>query len=102
MLAAGSECRYILHLPMSSASVRKNLREFLWRDDFELRVGAVCWFLVRAPAAELGGVAGAVALHVVVCNLHYELRTQRFPGQVLALTPAALATGHALNLPVAS
>src|SRR5690349_23169701 len=71
MLAAGSECRYILHLPISSASVREDLRQFLRRNHLELRVCAICGFLIRTPAAELGGVAEAIALHVIVCNFDH-------------------------------
>jgi len=33
---------------------------------------------------------------VFVCHFHYQLRTQRLPGEILALAPAALAAGHAL------
>ena len=37
------------------------------------------WRLVGPPAAELGGVAEAAALHVVVGDLDHELRPERLP-----------------------
>src|SRR5689334_1016728 len=36
----------------------------------------------------------SIALHVVVRNLHDEFRTERFPGKIFALTPAALPSRH--------
>ena len=43
----------------------------------------------------MGHVAEAAALHVLVGNFNHQLGTQRLPGQVFALAPAALAAGHA-------
>src|ERR1700677_710537 len=37
----------------------------------------------------------AIALHVLVRNLDNQLEPQRFPRQILALAPAALAARHA-------
>src|SRR5262249_19320679 len=71
--------------------------ELVGGDDFELRVGAVARWLVGAPAAELGGGAGAVGLHVVVLDLHAQLAAQRLPRQVLALAPATAGAGAALH-----
>src|SRR2546427_12880088 len=64
------------------------------RNDLELVVGAVARFLVRAPSSELRGVTEPAALHVVVGYFDHQLGTQRFPGQILALAPAALGAGH--------
>ena len=50
-----------------------------WRDDFQLIEGAVARALVCAPAAELRCVSEPIALHVVVCDLDDQLRTQRLP-----------------------
>src|SRR5579864_298856 len=69
--------------------------DFLRRHDFKLSVGAVGGLLVGAPAAELGDMAEAAALHVVVRDLDHQFGTHRLPRQVFALTPAALAAGHA-------
>src|SRR5688572_23577751 len=51
----------------------KNLPQLFRRHDFELGVVAAGWGFVGAPAAELGGVAEAGALHVVVGDLDDEL-----------------------------
>src|SRR5256885_11404822 len=63
--------------------------------DLELIVAAVLRLLVRAPAQEIGCVAEAVALHVVVLHFADALDPQRLPRQILAGAPAALAAGHA-------
>ena len=52
---------------------------------------------VGAPAAKMGHVAETAALHVLIGNFHHELRTQRFPGEVFALTPAAVSARHPLT-----
>src|SRR5581483_10329010 len=59
-------------------------------------VCAVARLLIESPSAELGNVAEAVALHVILSDFHSQTGTQRFPGQILSLTPAALTAGHAL------
>ena len=55
-----------------------------------------CWLAIGAPAAEVGHVAEAAALHVFVGDLDDEFGAERFPGEVLALAPTALAAGHAV------
>src|SRR5215472_4286542 len=74
--------------------LRKNCREFLRRYHLELGVGAVTRFFVGSPAPKLRRMTETVTLHVVVSNLHHELRTQRLPRQVFSLTPAALTARH--------
>jgi len=41
-------------------------------------------------------MAKAVALHMLICDLDDQLRAQRFPRQVFALTPPALASRQAM------
>src|SRR5262249_13347332 len=71
--------------------------QFLRRDYFELGVGTINWLFVCSPSAELGHVTEAASLHVLVRDFHHEFGPHWFPGYVLALTPAALATRHALR-----
>ena len=66
-------------------------------DDFELGVGAVVRRFVEAPSTEMRHVAEARTLHVLVGDLGDEFGAQRFPRKVLALAPAALASGHTLG-----
>ena len=54
----------------------------------ELIVGTREWVAVRAPPAELGRVAEASTLHVVVADLDHPLRAQRHERKVLAGIPA--------------
>src|SRR5438045_6427117 len=61
------------------APVGKNLRQFLWGNNLQLRIGTVGRLLVKSPSAKLSGMAEAVSLHVVVSNFHNQLRTQWFP-----------------------
>ncbi len=79
-----------------SAAGSENFHQFLRRDDFQLRVGAVFGLLVDAPSAELGHVAKAAALHVFVSHLNHQLGTKGLPREIFALAPAALTAGHAL------
>ena len=81
----------------ASVPVREDRRQLVRRDHLELGEGAVARPLVVAPAAKLRGVAEAAALHVVVGDLDDQLRTERLPGQVLALAPAARCAGPALS-----
>src|SRR6185503_3137097 len=81
---------------LKSATGREDRCELVRRNHFELRVGAIGGFLVRAPAPEVRGVAETRALDVVVSDLGHELGPHGFPRQILALAPAALAAGHAL------
>ena len=76
----------------------EDLLELVRRRDLELIVAAVRRRLVGPPALEDGGVAEAVALHVVVLHLAHALDAQRLPRQILAGAPAALAAGHARHL----
>src|SRR5467141_630372 len=80
-----------------SATVRENRGQLLRRNHFELGIGAVGRLLIHSPSAKLRGMAKAASLHVVVSNFEHELGPQWFPGQVLALTPATLATRHAID-----
>ena len=62
--------------------------------DFELRIGAVRGLFVRTPSAKSRHVPEAAALHVLVGNFDDKLGAERLPGKILALAPAALASGH--------
>ncbi len=54
------------------APLRKNRRQLLRRDDFELGIGTVARFFVCSPPAELRDMAKATSLHVVVSDFHYQ------------------------------
>jgi len=75
----------------------ENFEELLRGYNLELRVGAIGRLLIRPPAAKLRDVPEAIALHVIVGDLDHELGPERFPGEIFTLTPATLATGHALR-----
>src|SRR5262249_22360475 len=60
-------------------------------------IRAIARLLVLPPPAKLSGMAEAVSLHVIVGDLYHQFRTQRFPRQIFALTPAALPPGHAFD-----
>ena len=60
-------------------TVGKNRRQLMGRDDFELCIGAVIGLFVATPSAKLCCMTEAVALHVVVADLQYQLRAQWFP-----------------------
>src|SRR5438067_11382307 len=77
------------------AAGRKNCRQFLRRNYFELGIRAISRLLVGAPSAKLRSVAKSASLHMVIGDFDNQFRSQRFPRQVLTLTPAALATRHA-------
>ena len=53
--------------------------QFFRRDYFELSEGARFRFAVCAPAAEVGHVAEAAALHVLVGDFDDEFGAERFP-----------------------
>src|SRR3954454_12292022 len=72
----------------------EDVGDLFGRDDFELGVRAIAGRLVEAPAAELGGVAETVALHVVIGDFDDQLRPERLPAQIFAGGPATLAAGH--------
>jgi len=68
--------------------------EFFGGDHFQLGKCAGFWFAVGAPAPEVGHVAKAAALHMFVGDFDDEFGAERFPLEILATTPSALATGH--------
>src|SRR5260221_3938722 len=53
----------------------ENSRQLVWWDNLELIVHAIARTLVVAPTAKLRGVSKAISLHVIVGNLHDQLRT---------------------------
>src|SRR5688572_6666508 len=63
--------------------------QLLRRDHLKLVERAVGWAFVGTPPAKLRRVSEARALHVIVGHLQDELRTERLPGKILALAPAA-------------
>src|ERR1700709_880167 len=76
----------------------EHLLELVRSRDLELIVAAVARPLVEPPALKDRGVSKAIALHVVVFHFADALDTQRFPREILARAPAALAAGHARPL----
>src|SRR5687768_11567923 len=66
------------------------------RSDLELIVVTVLRPLVIAPSQKGRRMAEAVALHVVVLHFADSLDAQRLPREVLAGTPPAVPTWHAL------
>src|SRR6516225_1755279 len=82
------------HVWPGSATAGENFNQLLWWNHFQLSIGAVARFLVGAPSSKLRRVTEAGALHMLISNFHHELGPQWLPGQVLALTPAALASRH--------
>src|SRR6202035_3355270 len=81
----------------ASPTAGENRHQLLWRNNFELGIGAVARLLVRAPPSKLRHVTETGALHVFVSDFHHQFGTQWLPRQVLALAPAALATRHAMR-----
>jgi len=79
-----------------SSAVFENGLQFFGRHDFQLREGTGFRFAVGAPAAEVGHVAEASALHVFVSDFDDEFGTERLPFEVFAAAPTALAPGHAM------
>src|SRR4051812_10658925 len=69
--------RTLEHVWRGSAPGSENRGQFLRRNDFELRVGAVARFLVRAPPSKMGHVTEAVALHVLVSDFNHQFGSQR-------------------------
>src|SRR4051812_140543 len=76
---------------------REDLTQFLRRGDIQLRISTIRRRLVHSPPPKLGGMAEAVALHVIVCDFDNELWTERFPRQIFALTPATLPSRHPMS-----
>src|ERR1700732_5189090 len=86
-------------LPKSAgerSTAGEDLRQFLRRHNFELRISAVGGLLVDAPSTKLGGVTKSGGLQVVVRGLHYQFDSQRLARKIFSLAPAALASGHAM------
>src|ERR1700683_2215929 len=77
-----------------SSPLRKNCRQFLRSNNFELGIGTIAGIFVRAPSAELCRMPEATSLHVIVSNFYNQFRPQWFPRQILALAPATLSAGH--------
>src|SRR5919106_5713383 len=78
------------------AAGAKNLLQLVRCRDFELIVAAVPRRLIRTPALKDGGMAEAVALHVVVFDLAHPLDPQRLPRKIFPRAPAALPSRHAI------
>jgi hypothetical protein len=57
-------------LRLALPSLRKNCRQFLWRNNFKLGVGTIARLFVRSPSAELRRVPEAISLHVVISNFY--------------------------------
>src|SRR5215472_7845458 len=84
-------------MPRVSATLRENRCQLLCRNNFKLGISTFSRGFVRSPAAELRRMAEAVSLHVIVGDLHHQFGSQWFPSQVLALTPATLASRHSTH-----
>src|SRR5262245_29205848 len=69
-------------------AIAENFGEFLWRHHFELIIRTVAWTFIETPPPKLRRMTEATPLHVVICDFDYKFGTQRFPGQILPLTPA--------------
>src|ERR1043165_8547257 len=70
--------------------IAEDLGQFLRGNDLQLIVCTVAWLLVFAPPSKLSDVAEAAALHMIVSDFDYQLRTQWLPRQILALAPSTL------------
>jgi hypothetical protein len=80
----------------SSSARRENRSQFVWRNNLELCVSAVGWFLIRTPPAKLRQMTETAPLHMFVCDLDDQLGAKRFPRKILIPTPAALTARHAM------
>jgi hypothetical protein len=76
---------------------RENRFQLVRWNDFKLRVGAIARLLVGTPLPELRHMTESRALHMLVCNLDYQFGSERLPGQILAVTPTALTSGHPMR-----
>src|ERR1700724_793786 len=63
----------------SSAATGKNRHQLLWRNHFELSIGAVARLFVCAPPSKLGHVTEAGALHMLVRDFDHKFGAQRLP-----------------------
>src|SRR5713101_5098058 len=83
------------------ATAAKNLCQLLRRNYLKLIISTIARLLVLTPSSKLRGVTKTVSLHVIVRDFDNQLRTQRFPRQVFALTPPTLCSGNpASGLPL--
>src|SRR5438477_3416474 len=92
------QARALFHLERVALSpARENRRQLVRRDDFQLIEGALLRLLVEPPAAKLRCVAKTRPQHMVISDLDHQLRTKRFPSEILALAPAAQTARTALT-----
>src|SRR5271156_1705547 len=99
-LANGAICMRRRNLLEQSASLevsRENRFQLVRRNAFKLRVGAIARLLVGPPLPELRHMAESRSLHMLICNLNYQLGTERLPRQILAVAPTALTSGHSMR-----
>src|SRR5207248_1889837 len=94
---AASSALGFSHFGVALSPARENRRQLVRRDDFELIEGALLRLLVEPPAAKLRCVAKTRPLHMVISDLDHQLRTKRFPSEILALAPAAQTARTALT-----
>src|SRR5438874_3862120 len=94
------QVRHTGSLPFGEVALspaRENRRQLVRRDDFQLIEGALLRLLVEPPTAKLRCVATTRPLHMVISDLDHQLRTKRFPSEILALAPAAQTARTALT-----
>src|SRR5277367_2325029 len=99
-LANGAICMRRRNLLEQSASLEvssENRFQLVRRNDFKLRVGAIARLLVGPPLPELRHMAESRSLHMLICNLNYQLGTERLPRQILAVAPTALTSRHPMR-----
>src|SRR5277367_1448605 len=99
-LANGARCmrrRNLLEPGTASDFSRENRFQLVRRNDFKLRVGAIARLLVGTPLPELRHMTESRSLHMLICNLNYQLGTERLPRQILAVAPTALTSGHSMR-----
>src|SRR5919198_913253 len=83
-----SPCLPAVRAPNLALAAAQHVRQVEGGGPLQLLVAAGARVAVGPPAAELGGVPEAAALHVVVGDLHHQLGAKRLPGQVLLGVPA--------------
>ena len=64
---------------LDTSDLRKNRCQFLRRNNFQLRIGAVARLFVGTPSAELRRVTKAAPLHVLVSDFHDQFGPQGLP-----------------------
>src|ERR1700736_1192662 len=67
------------HVLRGSAATGKNRHQLLWRNHFELSIGAVARLFVGAPPSKLRHVTEAGAQHVLVSDFDHKFGAQRLP-----------------------